>query len=505
MPKQVVPLSIAAPGFYGLNKQKEGAILEPGWATTASECVIDESGRITSRKGYTYVNSSSFTDVAHSIHEYTDLTGTSVTIFAAGTKIYRVSGATVVDITGTITTPTSDNWKFVNFNGACYGVQSNHPLIRLTTTSGTFANVTKSGTQQPTNNVNTIASAYGRLWALDGNDLLYSDLLDGTAWNGAFDLSKYWFAGLDEGTAIEDFNGFLVVFGKNNIIVFNNPYDPTSTMQIVENVGGIGCIARDSVQNIGTDLLFLSNTGVRSFGRTIQEKSMPVNDITKNVRDYLLSYASSENKNYIKSVYSPIDGFYLLSFPTNSKTFCIDVRGLLPDGSARVTEWDFAPNALARNKTSTVYFGVTGYIARYNGYRDGISSAGTGGSPYTMEWSSGWYDFGEEARTFLKIPKKITLLMGGMAGRSAAVTWGFDFEESFSSGAISFVGDVLAKYGIAQYTIDRYSGALDFDSGRTGLNNTGQVMRFGVSASVSGNKVILQRIDLIAKIGRVAI
>lgn len=505
MPKSVVPLSIAAPGFYGLNKQREGSVLEPGWATEALECVIDEAGRITSRKGYAYSNATTFTNVVRSGHEYTDNSGNSVIIFAAGNKIYRLSGTSVVDITGTITTPTADNWKFVNFNGACYGVQSNHAMISLTTVSGSFANVSTTGTYQPGVGVDTVASAYGRLWALDGTDLKYSDLLDGTAWNGFFDLSKYWFSGVDEGTAVEDFNGFLVVFGKNNIIVFNNPYDPVSTMQIVENVGGIGCIARDSVQNIGTDLLFLSNTGVRSFGRTIQEKSMPVNDISKNVRDYLLSYASSETKANIKSVYSPIDGFYLLTFPTNGKTFCFDIRAFLPDGSTRVTEWNLAPTALWRNKTSTTYFGLTGYIARYTGYKDGVTSVGAGGSSYTMSWNGGWVDFGEEARPLLKIPKKMTLLMGGMAGRSVAVKWAFDYESSYTTGAISFQGDIVAKYGIAQYGIDRYSGALNFDSGRAGLNSAGQVMKFGISVSVSGNKVILQRIDLIAKTGRVAV
>ena len=60
-------------------------------------------------------------------------------------------------------------------------------------------------------------------------------------------------------------------------------------MILADTVEGVGCIARDSVQHTGTDILFLSDSGVRSFGRTIQEKSMPMRDISKNVRTDLTS------------------------------------------------------------------------------------------------------------------------------------------------------------------------------------------------------------------------
>ena len=62
--------------------------------------------------------------------------------------------------------------------------------------------------------------------------------------------------------------------------------DPTSNISLVEVIDGVGCIARDSIQDIGTDILFLSDTGVRSLGRIIQEKSAPIFDASKKVETY---------------------------------------------------------------------------------------------------------------------------------------------------------------------------------------------------------------------------
>lgn len=86
-------------------------------------------------------------------------------------------------------------------------------------------------------------------------------------------------------------------------------------MALTDTIEGIGCIARDSVQQTGTDIIFLSDSGVRSFGRTIQEKSLPMRDISKNVRSDLLALIPLQTY-AIKSVYSPEDSFTYLLFQT---------------------------------------------------------------------------------------------------------------------------------------------------------------------------------------------
>ena len=105
---------------------------------------------------------------------------------------------------------------------------------------------------------------------------------------------------MDEIVALGAHNGYLIIFCKNNIIIYgdNDNFQAgmtTSSLTLVEVIEGVGCIARDSVQNTGEDILFLSNTGVRSLNRTVQEKSQPMRDISKNIRDDIIQAVTSED------------------------------------------------------------------------------------------------------------------------------------------------------------------------------------------------------------------
>jgi hypothetical protein len=74
-------------------------------------------------------------------------------------------------------------------------------------------------------------------------------------------------------------------------------------MAVEDVIDGVGCIARDTVQDIGSDILFLSDSGLRSLGRIIQEKSAPMRDLSRNVRDQLLAEVSVEG-GIIKSTFT---------------------------------------------------------------------------------------------------------------------------------------------------------------------------------------------------------
>ena len=68
-----------------------------------------------------------------------------------------------------------------------------------------------------------------------------------------------------------------------------------ATIFLKDTIEGVGCIERDSVQSTGNDLLFLSNRGVMSLGRLIQEKSLPLRDVSKNVRTDLMALVQFES------------------------------------------------------------------------------------------------------------------------------------------------------------------------------------------------------------------
>lgn len=516
MPKKIVTARLQLAGSWGLNSQRQADILPAGWATVADNCVFDDSGRLASRKGSQNKNATviSGTPDVKTIFEYIDGSGSKLEIIAAGNKIYKVVGDVLTDISASITTPTADNWKFQNFNGKCVGFQLDHTPIVLSIVTGTFADITLSGTEQPSTASNEVLAAFGRLWTLDGTTLKYSDSLVEGAWNGAFDLSTVWLNGMDEGVALAEFNGYLVVFGKQSIIVYSNPWAPTggggidtTIMTLVENIGSIGCIARDSVQFIGTDILFLSYQGVRSLGRTIQEKSMPVNDISKNVNDAILNYIASEGLSGIKSAYSKAEGFYIISLPTSNKTFYFDVRRPLEDGSYRVARWNSSFSSLFVTSNDTLYMGIAGYLVTYQGYLDNKLSDGTGGVGYNMEYVSGWNDLREidpQIATLQKLPKTSSYLILGGGGQTAVIKWAFDFEDTFYSSTKDIPSAGNAEWGIAQYNIDEYSGGLVYNTIRAPMRKTGQVIKIGFSIFVEGAAVALQLLDINMKLGRIA-
>ncbi|MHA2069285.1 MAG: hypothetical protein ACXABY_33410, partial [Candidatus Thorarchaeota archaeon] len=247
---KLFPLTIESPGFLGLNSQNAGAVLPVGWASVLENWVWDDVGRLASRKGSQQLNATVVTDspTIRQAHEYIDASGNKLSIFSADNKIYKEVAGTMTNISGAMTPATADNWQFVNFNGWCVGYQVGHEPILLETVGGTFIDAADFGGPAAKTMVNGTAalSAYGRVWTVLGNTLYHTDLLihnyaGGTS--GTFDLAKYWPNGMDEATAIADFNGFLVVFGKNSIIIYENP-DDVSNMAIVEGIDGEGCIAR---------------------------------------------------------------------------------------------------------------------------------------------------------------------------------------------------------------------------------------------------------------------
>lgn len=518
MPKQLIPASVSAPAFYGLNTQRKADILPFQWATKADNCVVDDSGRIACRKGS---QKSHTTAVAGSpdieqIFEYKDGSGNLLNIFAADNKIFKIVSGTVTDISGTITTPTANNWKFQNFNSKCIGFQSGHAPVVLATNGGSFADITvASGTAS----ANEALSAFGRMWILDGTSLKYSASLDETHWTtgaGSFDLSTVWLSGMDNGVALAEFNGHLVVFGNDSIIVYNNPWVPTgtgaidaTTMSLVENIGGIGCIARDSVQHMGTDILFLSNQGVRSLGRTIQEKSMPVNDVSKNVSDELNALVKLEVKSDIRSGYSKTDGFYVISLPTANVSYYFDLRFKLQDGSYKTTKWLTSYKAIHVASDNEMYLGTAGFISTYSGYLDGIASDGTGGSTYDWVYESGWNDLSSEGQNLSsmnKIPKKISVLLLGGGGQDLNVKWAFDFIDNFSSFSKTLgLSSTTAEYGIAEFNIGEYSGGQSYSRATGTMSKSGQFIKLGVQMTINGGLVALQQIDTQSKIGRLSV
>jgi hypothetical protein len=505
---QILPISLVSPAFYGLNKQAESSILGPEWCTEAYNCVFDSSGRLAARKGWLGVTTTPITStpVIEQIAELRKEDGTTQIVVSANSKLW-LGTATFSDITGTATVTAGNNWQFVNFNNNLYGVQQGEAPIVYTGT-GAFADLSAASGSVPTGNC---ALAYaGRLWVADSDrqTLKYSALLDATHWStgaGSVDLTSVWPNGADEIVALKAFNNRLIILGKNSTIIYTDGtgselgIDPTN--MYVEDVLGLGCIARDSVQEVeGEDLLFLSAAGVISLQRLIQEKSAPTSNISKNNRNYVLESVSVEDVDEIRSEYSPENSFYILSLPTSELTFCFDTTGKLEDGSYRLTTWGIAPTALARAKSGDLYMteiASPGELGTYSGYLDDEET-------YTLRWLSGWLDLGEELSSYLKILKNINATVFTGAQVSVVLKWYLDFQDTLYSSNFTTGESASAEYGIAEYGIAEYSGGIALNRKSISTVGSGQYIRLGLQTNVNSSPFSMQQITLIAKIGRLA-
>jgi hypothetical protein len=347
---------------------------------------------------------------------------------------------------------------------------------------------------------NCALAAYGRIWMADlvgdRQTVYFSRLLDGSDFQGGDSGSlsiNSVFPNNDQIIALAAHNGFLIIFGRNNIAIYSNPIDVTS-LALADFIPNVGCIARDSVQNTGTDIVFLSDSGVRSLQRVIQEKSLPMRDMSKNVRDDLIAAVASETASTIKSVYYDRDAFYLLTLPATRVTYCFDMRGALQDGSARVTIWDsLDPKALFVNQSKELLLGKPGYIGKYYGHLDNAST-------YRLQYYTNYFDFGSP--TALKVLKKIGFVVIGGSGDAVAIKWGFDYKENYNSETKLLDTGVVYEYNVGEYNIAEFSNGVVLDQFQINAGGNGAVMQLGLEAELNGDPLSIQKIDVYVAQGK---
>lgn len=506
MSKQLSSASIAAPGFFGLNTQESSVTLAAGYALQADNCVIDKYGRLGARKGWQYVAESTGVGL-QGAYRFVDIDGVEYFGCWSDTAFYIFNGTALVSVAYTGTqTITEGNWQFVTLNDHAYAFQSGYEPIYFKPADNAIKDMSDSPSASGVApQANVASSAYGRIWAANTptnkTTLYWSNLLDGATWNagdsGSLDISSILVAGNDEITAIGAQNGRLIVFCTDNIIIFDDTSSSTSfspaNMQMVEVIKGVGCIARDSVQNTGTDILFLSKQGVQSLGRVIQEKSQPMRDISKNVRDDIVDAISASTNAEIRSVYSAEEAFYLLYFPAIRRIYCFDMRQPLQDGSARVTVWD---NQTHTNMMANgdVYFTHDDGLAKYTGYQDNNQA-------YRLKYYTNYFDFGNA--TQVKILKRLAVTVIGGSNQDFVLKSGFDYTDAYQSFASKLAAKSVSEYGEGEYNIAEYESGTLAETARAAAGGSGEVLQVGFEATVNGSELSIQKMDIFVKQGRI--
>lgn len=514
-PLHYVPLN--TPGFMGLNKQAEGTILGPEWATRLENTVIDTNNRIASRKGWLLkTTGSTVTGNIEQMHWELATDHMFTSSSDPGTLSRSTDkGINFTDVTSG-TTVTDANGTFHDFNGSIYYLQDGQPPSKYSTGSPTFEPITDVNAPQTSIGL----SSFGRMWIVtaSGKSIQYSALLDGDTWTGSdtglINLNSVW-QGDDQIVALANFNGALVVFGTNSIVFYTDGagsalgIDPLN-IYVADILPGQGCLARDSVVPVDGDLWFLSDTGLSSLGRLIQERSNPMVNLSQTVQDFLTGYLLATNPDNVQAVYSPKDRFYLLALSSGDAkdtnagvTFCFDTRVPLQDGSMRCAGiWQsIVPRGMvvSMDGMSDVYMSrgtESGKVGDYAGGTDADSS-------YTLQYESGWTDMGSPN---IKLLKRISAILFVAGAQDVVFKWAFEFGTLFSSTIKSFGagvgGDINSEYGTGEWGISEYNAGTVIEEKHVSTSKGGEFVKIGISVPCDNTSIAIQQLSTYSRVGR---
>jgi len=527
-------------GINGLNTQDNPATLDPSYLTQADNIVLRESGRIAFRKGVKQKVAPSGTAIG-SLVEHND-SGTNKIFASYGTSIYTVdftspasafpsSGA---DVKHTVGSSTGD-WQFVNFNARLHCFHTGVVPQRYDGSLGSGSKWTAHATDPAgisTFDPSCAMGYYGRIWcggiSENKDTVFYSNLLDGDDWTGGstgyINLKTVW--GTDEIVAIAPFYGKLVIFGKNNIVIYDSP-DVVGSLALNEVIRGVGLVSRDSVQAIGDDLVFLSNTGLRSLARTTEKDKLPLTDLSLNIKDTLIRHIGQSSS--VKSTYVENEGIYIMTFTASNITYVFDFKHRTPNGAPRVTNWTFDNDREPASMTYTTLYGLLigqkdGSLAGYEGYYDtDLAGADTyTNSSYTADFTTTWVNLGQSVAASLL--KRLFMVLEGGSGATLGLKWYKDFSPSPSkttsitlnpvtTGTSFLWGASNSLYGATtvSHTHDAavhpssatYKPVYGLQEYRTPLTGSAKNLKIAISIESNGFDTSLQDLTLLHKQGKI--
>ena len=568
MAQQQQNITISAPGFQGLNTEDSPLQQDPGFCSVANNAVVDKFGRIGSRKPWTefttavnvtYTADPSTTSTQTITHRlgYGSINGDTYVLATVGVYQYNASGVKVQEdhfickLTETISATELDEISYptlvdstkladaqiIGFNDKLYIFSAGNECLEFngTTITKLFTGTDDVDYIKPRDDTGVIAdaingdvaaAAYGRLWVSgvggDYETIYYSDLLIPTQWydgravpadaqntGGIINVNEYWPTGSDRIVSIVAHNNALFILGRESILVYNNAAtgDPAAADGIVlaDTISNIGCVNRDAVTNIGSDILFVDDSGVRSLGRIVQEKSVPIGDLTANIRrDISDVIAQTEDKTTISLSYWPDENLAVVNFNESLQAYALEMRSPSVTGGSKVTRW-----------TNTVwqralYYELDGEARVVLGssasgyglflYRAGVNYNDT---PFEFNYESNTFTFGQPAN--LKFVKQIDFtVVSTQVNAQAYAGWGYTNQLEYSK-ALTIVAQAPALYNVSYFNQgEEYGPGLSIIRRyRINAKGSGESVVIGFRININGNTCSLQEINVQTLLGRI--
>lgn len=511
MAGQLVTQPLGAFGAYGMNTQASPIDLPTQFSVLGVNCYADEAGRPTARAAaqlYSTANVDLGSNPIVRAFRHNHANASSTLLLAGGGSLYYSTddGETLTTISaGPFGT---DEWQFASLNGKAFAIKASTTGLYFTEAVWTASNLTTPGSVQ----FKAIHSAYGRLWAVTNTTLYWSDLLDGTNFStgasGSLDLQRIHTQFRDVAVAVTSFAGQIVVLCRNSTYVLGlgadkNPNNTIAPIYLRDFVPNIGCVARDTVVSTGDDVVFVSDDGVRSLLRSLQESQgpAPLTDRSAANKDYTIANLVRANtSDELVASWNPERGWYFVFSPATEEVWLFDFGQKIPQVDApRMFIWRMGT-------ARTLYCGVwTAAEQMAFGGAAGMfdmESFDTGQS-YTMTLTTGWLSLGGPER--MDQFKKVMLNLTGGSGQTASLRWAVDFNPN-SLRTITFNLDsdqTVYEFNVAEFE------AAEFSSGQAtvelylNIGGNGKVIQLTLEIPIEGNSITLNNSLMQFKQGRI--
>jgi len=251
--------------------------------------------------------------------------------------------------------------------------------------SGATATATVS---PPPASLRLIVNAENRLFGVGSgtnrNTLYASDLLDPSVW----DLTNSIVVNGDDGDQITAvvpyYKNRLIVFKKRRVFQVDIPNDATSAADWVVSIisNNTGCVATGTAVQVSSDILFLSDNGIRSLVRSAADDfssvGIPISEIVKDV----IQSINTDAIRVATAIY--YDNRYFLAIPTGSNDYNDTL--LVYNTALNAFEGTWSPQVMQFTLTNfnqegsrAMFKKTNGIIEKYAGYK---SPAGTTSSDY---------------------------------------------------------------------------------------------------------------------------
>lgn len=198
---------------------------------------------------------------------------------------------------------------------------------------------------------------------------------------------------------IKPFRDNLFIFGTNAIKKVS--IDAGSSEFVIDNVtSNVGCVARDSVLEIGGDLMFLAPDGLRPVAGTSRIGDVELETISKSIQGALVDITQNFDMSTLNGVVirSKSQVRYFIGDDTNFAADSLGVIGGLSDSSGSI-EWEFGTLlGIRASCTTSGYINLDEFILHgdYDGkvYRQEVGKS-FNGSDIVSIYATPYIDFGD--------------------------------------------------------------------------------------------------------------